>query len=176
MSYAGNFNEYSPERFSIMPPFQPPIHTRQSSAAWQSAVVSTVGGALALIGFFLPWLMLTTISLNGWFLVQHAADPSFGLSITSIAETYLTFASAIATLIIGVIALAGRRSPALTYIQALGSLIGVSDLVLNLLNVNGSQFDLSVIGYGFWLSFVGFVLGVVGALWPRDKERSSRMS
>jgi hypothetical protein len=167
LNHRGDFGYYAKEH--RMQSFQPPTRTRQKPPLHLSAFISALGGALALLGFFLPWVMFASISLSGWFLVQHAADPLYGLSVTSIAETYLTFAGAIATLLIGLSAVSGRHSPTLTNIQVLSSLIGVSDLILNLVNLNGSQFNLTVLGAGFWISFVGFVLGVVGAIAARGK-------
>ncbi|HEY7349886.1 MAG TPA: hypothetical protein VH599_16330 [Ktedonobacterales bacterium] len=158
----------------------------QSSSARTWAIVSVVGGALALIGFFVPWFFATgapegEFTVSGWRLflaVPQAIQEDIFFTPGFIIITLLPLVvllSALAILVGGFLKLIGRSARWLTVLQPWAAGLGLLYLVLGvaafeLLFQALASFDVPnpdaalFPGVGVWLMFVGFVVTLVASL------------
>ena len=138
--------------------------------------VSAVGGALALVAFaFLPYLSLGLLSVTGWQIASAVTQLS---TLSSGNQAFILIwlipiSSLVTAGLGGALALQDAFASAnsrrtLGILVSLVSLVGLALLILAL--VRGQPSGTSTIGIahflglGYWLSVIGFGLGLVGGI------------
>jgi hypothetical protein len=158
--------------------------TASSARVW--AIVGVVGGALALIGFFVPWFFASgqSFSVNGVQIFQVVADVGDTPGILLLVlPSLIVLLAALDVLMAGFFDLSGRSALWTARLQLWAASLGLVFLLLAvgafellfhaLANFDTLNPDAALIpGVGVWLMFVGFVVALVGNLRSRSARRA----
>ena len=147
-------------------------------------LVAVLGGALALVGFLLPWIDFGSVvpagspSLSGYevpgflrassFLVRVLAGRDFGTSSPLVNLIWLVPAGAVLAIALAVLSAAVTRARravgVLHLLLGLVVLVGAGYLfwTLSQLATAGTRGLLELVGYGLWATLAGMLLLLVG--------------
>jgi hypothetical protein len=137
---------------------------RQSTTASPGNIIIAIGGALALLSFFLPWFSYSGLaSFSGLDIVRLSSAVSGSQNESIYFLLVVIPLMGLALLGIGGAALAGRmtktRMPA--FIVAAIGLVDLLYFVFVKFSTPGASF-FSYAGIGFWLTLLGLIGGLVG--------------
>ena len=115
------------------------------------AAIGLIGGFLAVVGVFLPWIPLLNIS--GWDLASLASI--FGEVATYV---YLVLLGGIIALIGSIALLLGKRG--IAYLLPLGGIITIAGWGWTFVTFGGPE----AASYGFYFCIIGGILALIGSV------------